>query len=262
VATRPEEELLTPTPLPTVASHNRYVEIDLLRTLAILMMIVYHSAYDLEYIFNIPVFHVLHGGGWLLGRSTAVLFLLLVGVSFAISYERSTASAPRRVMKYLKRGMAIVLCGMLVTASTYLFDPETFVRFGILHMIGVSVMLLPLVRRLREGNALLGLGIILLGNVITHLPTPTQTSISRSLLLPFGFLPPHFASVDYYPLLPWFGVILLGIAIADAWYIRPQREPQVISKVLRILSIPGKHALAIYLLHQPIMLFLLLLILR
>jgi len=95
---------------------RRYPELDLLRTLAVVMMIVYHAAYDLETLYGWPI--DVHGGGWwLLARATLTLFLLLVGVSFAISWDRSG----KRYRKYLRRGLGILACGLLVSFVTYLF---------------------------------------------------------------------------------------------------------------------------------------------
>lgn len=222
---------------------NRYIELDLLRTLAIIMMIVYHLAYDLQeyYGWNIGVFE--NTGWYLLRLSTASLFLLLVGCSFAISWNKTPT-----YRKYFKRGLGVIACGMLVSAVTYVVDPETYVRFGILHMIGTSILLLPFFARLREWNAMIGLGIGLgfglgLGTANT------------SVFIPLGIPPPDFTSVDYFPLIPWFGVVLIGYAIGYHIYVR--KKPPLFSIINSQFSIfvwPGRHALLIYLLHQPLIL--------
>lgn len=229
------------------AMNRRYPALDLLRTLAIAMMVTYHAAYDLEafYDWNIDV----QSGGWLLlARATLILFLLLVGASFAISWDRSA----KRYGKYLRRGLGVLACGLLVSIVTAIADPATFVRFGVLHMIAVSILLLPFVARFREWNVLLGIVCILLGQAIQGIIAPT------SLLLPLGIAPTSFASVDYVPLLPWFGVVLLGYALGYFLYVRHKtKHPQFFilnSQFLILLGWPGRHALAIYLLHQPLLL--------
>ncbi|MEK7217937.1 MAG: heparan-alpha-glucosaminide N-acetyltransferase domain-containing protein, partial [Patescibacteria group bacterium] len=119
---------------------DRYLELDLLRTIAIVMMVIYHAAFDLSFFFELPL-NALSGGWFLLQRMTANLFLLLVGVSFAVSYGRMEArGASRReiLMKYARRGAFVFLCGMLVTAVTAYVVPDAYVRFGVLHLIGVS----------------------------------------------------------------------------------------------------------------------------
>lgn len=233
---------------------HRHPDIDLLRTLAILLMIVYHSAFDLAEFWgwDIDVF----GGGWkVLARGTASLFLLLVGISFAVSHGRMMLAEGDEVIdarghgyrKHLRRAMRILLAALLITIATYLADPRTYVRFGILHLIGVSALLLPLFARLREWNALIGVIIIVLGFRLLELRFGTAA------LLPFGFLPYNFHTVDYFPLLPWFGVILLGFALGHFVYIRHRRPLFPIKKLPSWLTFPGRHALAFYLIHQPIL---------
>lgn len=239
---------------------KRFIEIDLLRTLAIVMMVTYHAVYDLAFFYHVDLDPF--SGKWLLlARSTAILFLLLVGISFVISWDRTRTRLPteaRRAKvgarKYLKRGLWVLSCGLLITIATYLWDPETYIRFGILHLIGVSVMLLPLFRRFREWNILIAIPIIIFGISIDHYSLFT---IHSSLFLPFGFPPPHFTTLDYFPLFPWFGVVLIGLTLGDFLYIRPKRIPRPTNTFLNILSWPGKHALVIYLVHQPILLLLL-----
>lgn len=224
---------------------HRYFELDLLRTLAIAMMIVYHLAYDLQEFHGWPI-GVFERTGWILLRqATASLFLVLVGVSFSISWSRTP-----EYRKYLKRGLGIIACGMLVTAATYWFEPTTYVRFGILHMIGVSIMLLPFFARLDEWNLPAGLFIAGLGMLMPVVSGGTPA------LVPFGVAPPGFATVDYYPLIPWFGVVLIGYAMGLHIYVK--RPPPLFSILdspffIRI-TWPGRHALAIYLLHQPALL--------
>ena len=103
----------------------RRPEIDLLRTLAILMMVTYHTAYDLSAFFHVRIDPF--SGGWkILQRSTAILFLLLVGVSFVLSYYKSEKRPSWE--KYGKRGLVVLLCGMLASVVTFAVDPETYVR--------------------------------------------------------------------------------------------------------------------------------------
>jgi len=228
---------------------TRFIELDLLRTLAVVMMIVYHAAFDLATYFQFAI-DPLRGGWWLLGHATVTLFLLLVGISFVISWERRSQTSTFFACSFhsWKRAGQLLLIALGISALTYVIDPETFVRFGALHAIAVSIALLPLFRRLREWNALLGSAIIFFGHSIAGL------TVNTSLLLPLGLKPPAFASVDYLPLLPWFGVVLLGLALGDILYIRLRRTASLPLRALSVLAVPGRHALAIYLIHQPLLL--------
>lgn len=234
--------------------HTRYPEIDLLRASAIIGMIIYHAAYDLAvfYGWNIDVF----SGEWLIfQRTIASVFLLLVGISFAISYDRTPKEMIAR--KFLQRGFLVIGCGMLVSIATYIIDPMTFVRFGILHLIGVSILLLPLFARLKWLNAAIGLLFMIVGYSLTN------NTVDTFLFIPFGWLPPSFSSVDYFPLLPWFGIVLLGHTIGHYCYTQnnewrfPFQKLEARSQQLGALTFISKNSLAIYLLHQPLIIALL-----
>ncbi len=238
--------------VPTPSPAPRYPELDLLRALAVTGMIAYHLAYDLQafYGWNLGVF----SGGWAeLQRGTAALFLLLVGISFRVSWERARSRGGRTYPKYLRRGLMIFGCGMLVSLATYLVDPRTFVRFGILHCIGTTVLLLPLTARWREANMALGV-LALAAGTWTHGLAPSW------LLIPLGWAPPGFASVDWFPLAPWIGVPLIGSGLGYLLYARKPawrtRLPSFPRSATWILW-PGQHALAVYLAHQPVLLALL-----
>jgi uncharacterized membrane protein len=236
---------------------SRYIEIDVLRTLAIAGMVLYHTLYDLVVFYKWDI--NLFSGGWtLFERATATLFLLLVGVSFAISWSKTKNTLPLTLAyhKYLRRGLLILAGGILISTVTYAVEPETFVRFGILHLIGVSILLLPFFIIFKEGNALIGLAVIGLWSTVKH------TTASGPLLLPFGVMPPHFQTIDYFPLIPWFGVILLGFSMGYFLYVRHAHPAMRISNSMQWITWPGRHSLIIYLVHQPVVLGVLYLIYR
>lgn len=216
---------------------------DLLRSLAIAMMIVFHGAYDLSvyYGYDIRVFE----GGWLvMGRIAALLFLGLAGVSSALSLNR--AFTPWK--KTLKRAGRILLAALVVTVVTYVIDPGTYVRFGVLHLIGVTVLALPLLNPLKGWNIVIGMIIALLG--LVALP-----ALPAWLGIPLGAPQPGFISVDYYPLLPWAGAIIggYGLGIALMPWIAKSTSLEESHPALKAASYPGRHSLIIYLLHQPVM---------
>lgn len=226
---------------------KRLPELDLLRTIAILCMVVFHGGYDLAvfYDWDIPVF----GPAWtLFARATASLFLLLVGISFAIS-----ASHKETITHLWKRqhNRFWMLAGSaaLVSIATYLADPGTFVRFGILHLIALSMLILPLIRFLKEWAIFLGAAIAIAGQ------WTIQTSTLQPLSMIMGFAPIGFMTVDYFPLLPWLGVILIGYGLRYLLYVRLTGwRPVLFDRIPTTITWPGRHSLMIYLVHQPVLL--------
>ena len=144
---------------------ERFWEIDFLRGLAIVLMVPLHLLVDLYFIAGHRI--KLSPGlwyGW--QRITATLFLLLVGVSLTLSHSKAAKTGPKVkgiFIKHLSRGAGIFGLGLLVTLVTRLFLKEGFVVFGVLHLIGVAVILSFPFLRLRFANIIFGLILIGLG---------------------------------------------------------------------------------------------------
>jgi uncharacterized membrane protein len=230
---------------------SRFRELDALRGAAILAMVAYHILYDLWYFDAVDVDP--HSLPLLVfARLTAAAFVLLVGVSMTLSYNRAKERLDSHELfgKFLRRGLGIFGLGALITVATYIALDEGYIVFGILHLIGLSIILAyPMIERSSE-SALLGLFLIFAGAYLY------QRSYGFSWLLWLGLKPHGFYTLDYFPLLPWLGVVLIGIAIGNGLYRGGRRRYGVpdlsASPAAGGLGFLGRHSLFIYLLHQPI----------
>ena len=99
-----------------------------------------------------------------------------------------------------------------ITIVTYIFIGKGFIVFGVLHLIGLSLLLAYPFLRLERANFLIGLLFILLGVYFQTI------SVGFPWLLWLGLVPQDFYSVDYFPVFPWFGVILMGMGLGDWLY--------------------------------------------
>jgi uncharacterized membrane protein len=231
-------------------SSQRFWEIDFLRGIAIILMIVYHLIFDLAY-FNIyatdlhalPVLVFLYPIG--------TLFLLLVGVSLTLSYTRAQKKmSPRQLrLKFLKRGGWVFCLGLLITLATWIYPHDGFIVFGVLHCIGLSIILAYPFLRSRLPALVVGIAFIFIGVVLQMMVTA-----EFPWLLWLGFIPVSFYTLDYFPLLPWFGVVLVGVFLGNSFYknntrMFPLREYSSVL-VVRGMCFLGRHSLVIYLLHQ------------
>lgn len=235
-------------------SASRFQEIDCARGVAILMMILFHIVFDISF-FKIAPFNVATGFWRWFAMATAALFLVIVGISLVISNSRSAAglSGFAHTKKFLQRGAALFTIGLLVTFVTWLYLHEGFIIFGILHLIGVSVMLSPLFFRFGKYNILLGLVCIAGGFFIGTVQGPLW-------LVPLGICPASFYSVDYTPLIPWFGAVLAGMGIGEFLYsggVRRFMPLHLPDRIVAPVAFLGRHSLVIYLVHQPVILLLL-----
>lgn len=232
---------------------RRLVEIDALRGVAILMMVIYHLLFDLWDQGLIGVwFRSWFWVGW--GLLTAVLFLSLVGVSLSLWYtdQGQKLSMPQLVMACLKKGGFILGWGLVITVVTNRFFPGQTVWFGILHLIGVSIMTSFIFLKLHSKLSLVSLAIVVAGLVLHSFRWST------GWLLPLGFIPANFNSLDYYPLFPWMGLIVAGIGIGRKYFPQGRASKRgweiPVSSLVNSLEFLGRHSLLIYLVHQPILL--------
>lgn len=232
---------------PTV---SRYWEVDALRGIAVFMMIFYHTLFDINYlgIAGIPV-----GTGplRLLAMGTVSIFLLLVGVSLTLSRHRHVKEGGGpEYRSFIRRGLKILAIAGIITLVTYLVVPEEFIVFGVLHCIGIAVIIGPLFIRFGIWNLIGGIVWILLGLFLSTFSGPYW-------LLWAGIAPEGFSSLDYVPILPWFGMVMFGIAGGTLLYPSGRRAFNIADPPSR-LSFPllwsGRHSLLIYLIHQPLLL--------
>ena len=224
-------------------STNRIIIIDQLRGLAFIMMAIFHFCYDLNYfaLAQIPIFsHPF----WILFRALIVfLFLSMVGVSLKLNFERGFK--PKR---FIRRLAKVGFAASLITIGTIIALPSQFIYFGILHMIAVSMIL---------------------GALLLHLPKQSHRFFALAGIIVFlcGYFYPFDlpiygvwfwvaknapATVDYVPLIPWFGFVLIGISMGN--FIEKWINFNFGENYLGIaMQWCGKNALLLYLIHQPIL---------
>lgn len=219
---------------------ERIWELDAARGLFILFMVGIHFTLDLQG-FD-------YYGSWLFNFIRtwgSVLFLLLSGICVTLGHRA------------LFRGAVVFGAGLLCTLVTWgmtllgFSGPGMVIWFGILHCLGICMLLWPLFQKLPIWAvalaALLFLGV---GYWFATLQVETRW------LFPFGLTYPGFSSADYFPLFPNLGWFLAGAVLGKTLYrekktLFPNTDPK--AWPIRALSWCGRQSLFIYLLHQPIL---------
>lgn len=224
---------------------KRIWELDALRGICILGMVVVHFVYDLVELYQLvswgypPVIRfLLRWGG--------VLFLLISGICVTLGRH------------HVRRGLIVFGAGLLCSAVTYgmyyfgFTDRSIIIYFGVLHCLGLCMILW---HPLRELPAWV-LGIVGLGLVTAGFWVDTLPSVEYSWLIPLGLSPRGFLSSDFFPLLPNFGFFLVGAVLGKTVYQnKVSLLPTVNSSnpILRLLQFCGRQSLWVYLLHQPLL---------
>ena len=213
-------------------------------------MIIYHIIFDLNYfgftstdLNSLPSLIFLYPIG--------TLFLLLVGVSLTLSYARvqHRLTSNQLRIKYLKRGSSIFGLGLLITMVTWIYPHQGFIIFGVLHCIGLSILLAYPFLRSRILAVIIGLFCIISGIILQ-----STITVNFPWLLWLGFVPRQFYTLDYFPLLPWYGVVLIGVYLGNTLYKNYSRVVTIPNysrfRLIRGFCFLGRHSLLIYLLHQ------------
>jgi len=234
---------------------NRFIELDLFRGLAIALMIFGHFLWDLDYFGIAPINSEIYIQ---LQRTVPPLFFLLVGICLAVSINKKHDLSLDENKKYknhlLLRGIKIFSLGMVLTTITMIFLPERPIIFGVLHFIGLSIVLSVFFLRFRIYNILIGLLFLAISIPIGQYVIATPTVLHLAI----GLHQANFweYTTDYFPLLPWFGVVLFGIGLGNILYKDNKRRfrfPDISKyKPVALFSWLGRHSLAVYLLHQPV----------
>ncbi len=228
---------------------ERIREIDALRGLAIILMVIYHIIFDLWFLGFADVdFRALPL--LLFQRSIGTLFLLLVGVSLHLSQTRNREG----YRHHLRRGLILGLVALAITLVTYIYPNKWFITFGIMHCIALSTLIAPLFFRLGRLNVLLGLIIIASGFLAYEIRVETP------YLFWLGLIRPDYTALDFYPMLPWFGIVLIGVYAGQVFYPDGAARLRIRgSAVADALCWMGRNSLSIYLAHQPVIIGILLL---
>ncbi len=237
---------------------ERFFEIDLFRGIGIAMMLVFHLFFDLDYLGLLN--NEMYKGYWLVfQRTTASILILVFGVSLAVSYERARQDPEANMLiKYATRAIALFAIALGISLATWIYPHEGFIIFGIIHFLAVSVLVGYFFMKFFYLNLVAGIAVILAGLEISGI------NVGTNLLVWLGLSYPGVYSLDYFPVFPWFGIVLIGIFIGKLLYAKKLMKMPTIpeNRFTRCFSFLGKNALAIYLAHQPVLFGILLLYLK
>ena len=223
----------------------RIALLDFLRGAALLGMTVFHFVYDLEF-FGLKE----HGYSdqlhwWTLATIVAGSFLFLTGASLYLAHSDEIRWRP-----WGRRLVIIAAAALAVTAVTRFVTPESYVFFGILHMIAIaSIAGLAFLRAPWWLTAAAAAAIF----VIDEFVTIEWMNAFSLIWLGLGSVGP--VSSDFRPVFPWLAPPLLGVAAAKmchrAGWLQALAMPSFEGRPGTAIRFIGRHSLVYYLFHQP-----------
>jgi uncharacterized membrane protein len=219
-------------------NRNRNYEIDLIRGVAIVLMVIFHFGYDLT-VFAWTDFNTSKDIEWKIFRTVIISsFLLAVGMSSYLAYYQSINK--KKLAKTVGKLFAV---SMFITLGSLFMHPSNWVYFGIIHFITIALPVSVLFVRVPYVALVVGIGSIIgywIGTLnlypiwqwsVLHLGIPRRT-------------------VDLISFFPWIGMVLIGVFMMHKKLFHIKIKANSVSNKLGVL---GQHSLLIYLIHQPIL---------
>jgi uncharacterized membrane protein len=223
---------------------DRLLWLDASRTVALLAMVVFHFARDLEFFGVLPSGVTMTGGWAVFARFIAGSFLFLSGASLIVAHGSGL-----RLHAWAKRSVVIVLAALLVSVGTYVAFPESYVYFGILHVIAACSLIGVLMIAAPAWALIVSACLVLvadayLGRQVFASPWMAWTGLSSTVR----------PSLDFLPLVPWLAPFLMGMAFAKLVPMRGVFGTMQATRLVSAMTWPGRNSLAVYLCHQPVLL--------
>lgn len=238
----------------------RYKKLDYIRGIALINMIIYHALWDMVYIFNydIPWFDSRIAYVW--QQCICYTFILLSGFCFSFSKNN------------LIRGLKVFALGLVVTLVTVFVLPDEPIIFGVLTLIGSSMIMVSIIRKyLDKINCYLGIFIFLflfiicrnvnsgyLGYESINLIKLPSSIYSNFLTTYLGFPYSGFISSDYFSIIPWIFLFISGYYL-NKIFVYKKLMINFIKSTNYVVEYIGSNSLIVYALHQPIIYLLLML---
>lgn len=235
-------------------SSQRIHMLDVIRGTAIILVVLYHFLYNLEWLFSmhISAFH-----------TEVANFLHFCLLATIITVSGICTGFSRNIFR---RGSMLLIAGTVITMFTSVFLPDQQIVFGVLSFFGTMMILYGFVGKYLQklpwqavfaGSILLALTFKNLPDervihlLFADIPVPEALGAS-AYLYPLGIVRVDFYSTDYFPLLPWGFIFLAGTALGKP-ILGKKLSAKFYTANVPFLSFCGRHSLLIYLLHQPVL---------
>ena len=186
---------------------NRYEEIDLLKGIAVICMIIFH----LFYFPNQYGFKEIEYDTTMLSTIAKIaqfIFITCVGINLVLANQNKTND--EKLQLNLKRILKIAVLAGFMSLFTYFVFGNKYVKFGILHFIALSSLVLFMFVN-DQNIILLILGILCSLFLLNKFKPELFLNVSEPIAFVMGFYNKSYEAIDHFPILPWMILVCIGI---------------------------------------------------
>ena len=223
--------------------------LDILRGLSVLAMIFYHFFWDLGYFKFIDLESMTQGLPLLFAQSVGASFIIISGIS-----SRLMCISDNFLAKFFKRISVLIFVCTVITSVTFYFDKNSYIFFGVLHLLATCSVIGLLLSRVRNNY------ILFFFFILSLIVSSSEITFNLPHYLSWlGFNKEVPITNDFYPLFPWVTFYLFGLWVYQPVksYLGPNKRNNNLdlseyNTISRIIQFLGRNSLTVYILHQPI----------
>lgn len=217
---------------------QRVLFLDNLKGIAFLLMLIHH----IYYFYDATNDYTTDGANNIFVNLSGIisrsLFIILAGISVYLSYKKNKGNKKNSIESRINRSFEILLHGLAITLITYIYYPDYFVRFGVLHFIALGTFLVSFIVPYKKLTILL----LFISLIIKCQPINNIIDVVTGGSVPYDMM-------DWFPLKDWMPLLLLGVIIGQ----QNDFSKVTILNNKNILTVLGKNSLKLYTIHVLIL---------
>lgn len=249
------------TVLNNVGKNNRFLELDLLKGIAVILMIVFHFYYMMKMTGSGNP-NIYSGILKTFARISHTTFITVIGINLSISFQKWQQTMKDKMTFYkrqLFRSFKLMIAGLAITAATKQAFPEKYVRFGIFHFMSIAIIFSMFLMKFRFAIAIIGIIIAVIYQYLKNRHELVEPFCTDNPMTCFvtGIANVKYNSMDHFSLLRWLPLVCLGITIGNVFYKNNERQFKIFDNINSIKENPiikglewlGKRSFGIYFIH-------------
>ncbi len=235
----------------------RRSEIDITKGLALILMIIYHIFFMIDF-FNINNFEMSSGILGMISSLSHNTFILMAGVNLYLSYKKNKDEFYKKQNKRVTKVASGAL--FMNIFSYFAFGKELYIKFGILHFMTVAIIISYFIVKSKILSLVISILFYILSLYVKNNGYMFDSCKNYSFLCSIlGIYNKHnmnFQSLDHFAIIHTYGLFAFGIFLGYLLYEnkkskknKKKNKNQIINEIEKL----GQNTFNIYILHWPIL---------